>query len=119
MNINIMSKDTVLVRADETYIRNRLYFALAADHEGIDIADVSVCAVPGFDSERLHHCRVDIHLASGRAVIGDSIESDIYVAIDRAVDRASSKITSSASVSPMTGRTAQATRYTLNQPEAA
>ena len=96
MDIKIMPRDACLTLADETYIRNRLYFALAANHEEIDFAEVSLCTVPGFESEGMHHCRVDISLASGSAVIGDSIETDIYVAIDRAVDRSCAKITSNA-----------------------
>lgn len=80
--------------ADETYVRNRLYFALAANHQDIDNAKVSLCAIPGFESEGMHHCRVDVQLANGSVVIGDSIESDLYVAIDRAVDRSCARITS-------------------------
>ena len=92
MDITIMSNNAFLMPADETYIRNRLYFALAANYPDIDTAEVSLCAVPGFESERMLHCRVDISLVSGNAVFGESIESDIYVAIDRAVDRSCSKI---------------------------
>ena len=94
MDIKIMQKDLFLTLADETYIRNRLYFALAANYQDIDSAEVSLCAVPGFESEGMRHCRIDIALVSGNAVIGDSIDSDIYVAIDRAVDRSCSKLIS-------------------------
>ena len=94
MNIQIMSKDVLLTSADETYIRNRLYFALAANHQKIDIAEVSLCAIPGFESEAMQHCRVEIRLANGCTVIGDSSESNIYVAIDRAVERSCLKVTS-------------------------
>lgn len=95
MNIQIMSKDVLLSPADETYIRNRLYFALAVSHQEIDTAEVSLCAILGFESEGIQHCRVEIQLANGCAVIGDSSESNIYVAIDRAVERSCSKVTSS------------------------
>ena len=94
MNIKIQSQDESLSSADETYIRNRLYFALAANHEDVATAQVSLCAIPGFESEGMHHCRVDIALVSGSAVIGDSVGSDIYVAIDRAADRSCSQLTS-------------------------
>jgi len=95
MDIQIMSKDVLLTAADETYIRNRMYFALAADDQDIDTAEVSVCAIPGFESEGIQHCRVELRLANGCSVIGDSSETDIYVAIDRAVERCCSKVTSS------------------------
>ena len=95
MDIKIMPKDACLTPADETYIRNRLYFALASNQRDIDSADVALCAIPGFESEAMHHCRVDISLTGGSTLIGDSIDSDIYVAIDRAVDRCCSKITGS------------------------
>ncbi len=91
MDIQIMSKDVALTAADETYIRNRLYFALAVSHQEIDTAEVSLCAIPGFESEGIQHCRVKIQLANGCAVIGDSSESNIYVAIDRAIERSCSK----------------------------
>lgn len=94
MNIKIMSKDESLSQADETYIRNRLYFALAANHREVETAEVSLCAIPGFESEGMHHCRVDIALIGGSVVIGDSVESDIYVAIDRATDRSCAQLTS-------------------------
>ena len=93
MDIRIMPKGDLLTPADETYIRDRLYFALAANQPQIGSAEVYLCAIPGFESEGLHHCRVDISLEGGSTAIGDSTESDIYVAIDRAVDRSCSKIT--------------------------
>ena len=95
MDIQIMSKDALLTPADETYIRNRLYFALAACDQDIDTAMVSLCAIPGFEPEGIQHCRVEIQLASGCTVIGDSSESNIYVAIDRAVERSCLKVISS------------------------
>jgi len=95
MDIQIMSKDVSLTASDETYIRNRMYFALAANHQGIDTAEVSICAIPAFESEGIQHCRVEIRLANGCSVIGDSSESNIYVAIDRAVERSCSKVTCS------------------------
>lgn len=95
MNIQIMPKDVFLTLADKTYIRNRLYYDLAANHEDIDTAEVSLCAIPGFESESMHHCRVEIQLINGSSLIGDSTEADIYVAIDRAVDRSCARVNSS------------------------
>lgn len=95
MDIQIMSKDALLTAADETYIRNRMYFALAANHQCIGAAEVSVCAIPGFESEGIRHCRVEIQLTNGCSVIGDSSESNIYFAIDRAVERSCSKVVTS------------------------
>jgi ribosome-associated translation inhibitor RaiA len=95
MDIQITAKDVMLTPADETYICNRLYFALAANHQDLANVEVSLCAIPGFESEGIQHCRVQIQLANGCAVIGDSSESNIYVAIDRAVERSCSKVTCS------------------------
>lgn len=95
MDIHIVSRDVKLTRADVTYIRNRLYFALAANHRDLDNVEVSLCSIPGFESEGNQHCRVQIQLANGCAVISDSSESNIYVAIDRAVERSCSKVTAS------------------------
>lgn len=90
-----MSKDVSLTPADETYIRNRLYFGLTTSQQKIGTTEVSLCSIPGFESEGILHCRVEIQLANGCAVIGDSSESNIYVAIDRAIERSCSKVTSS------------------------
>lgn len=95
MDIQITQKDLSLTPADNTYINNRLYFALAANNQGISGAQVSLCAIPGFESESMHHCRVEVELTNGRSVIGDSTESDIYVAIDRAVERSCTRVNSS------------------------
>ena len=95
MNIEILPKDVLLTPADETYIRNRLYFAVAGSEQDIDTASVSLCAIPGFELEEIQHCRVEIDLLNGCTVIGDSSESDIYVAIDRAIERSCLKVTSS------------------------
>lgn len=94
MDIKIKQKDVSLTLADKTYIWNRLHFALAANHRDVDSAEVSLCPIPGFESEGMHRCRVEIQLLSGEAGVGDSSESDIYVAIDRAVERSCSKISS-------------------------
>jgi hypothetical protein len=93
MDIRIMPQDVVLSAADETYIRQRLYFGLAANHRDIDAVEVAVCAVPGVESRKMHRCRVDIGLVDGSAAIGDSMEENRYVAIDRAVDRACGDLT--------------------------
>ena len=114
MNIQIMSKDDLLTPADETYIRNRLYFALAARDQDIDAAIVSLCTIPGFESEVIKHCRVEIHLANDCTVIGDSSESDIYVAIDRAVERSCLKVSSSVEPQFTTSRQPGATTYANN-----
>ena len=101
MNIEILPKDVLLTPADETYIRNRLYFAVAGGEQDIDTATVSLCTIPGFESEEIQHCRVEIDLLNGCAVIGDSSESDIYVAIDRAIERSCRKVTST--IEPQSG----------------
>jgi ribosome-associated translation inhibitor RaiA len=95
MDIQIIPKDVSLTLADQTYIRNRLYFSLAGPNPQVDSAQVSLCAIPGFESESMHHCRVDVQLPNGRSLIGDSSESDIYVAIDRAVGRSCTRLASS------------------------
>lgn len=87
MNVNIMPNGVTLSRADETYIQNRLYYAAAGRHKKIVNADVSLCVLPGCGPENMHRCEIELHSANGSAIYGDSSESDIYVAIDRALDR--------------------------------
>ena len=93
MDIRIMPRDLLLTAADDSYIRNRLYFGLAANHRDIDTVEVSLCSAPASARGSLLRCQVDIRLTDGSAALGDSMESNLYVAIDRAVDRACSSIT--------------------------
>ena len=95
MDIKIMTKDVYLTAADKKYIGNRIYFDLAANQQNVERTEVSLCAIRGFESERLHHCRVEVRLLNGNAVIGDSNETDIFVTIDRAIERACSRVSSS------------------------
>ena len=48
MDIQIIPKDVSLTLADQTYIRNRLYFGLAGDKQQVNSAQVLLCAIPGF-----------------------------------------------------------------------
>jgi ribosome-associated translation inhibitor RaiA len=93
MEISISAKGVLLTDADETYIRNRLCFGLAANHRDVEAVEVSVCSAPGAGSAIRHRCRVDIGLVDGTAAIGDSMEDNLYVAIDQAADRACCAIT--------------------------
>ena len=93
MNISILPKGVLLTNADETYIRNRLYFGLAANHRDVESVELFVCTAPGGESASMHRGRVDIGLVDGAAAIGDSLEDNLYVAIDRAADRACCAIT--------------------------
>ena len=93
MDIRIRPQGVRLTVADETDIRNRLYFGLAANHRDVDAVEVSVRAAPGSESAGMHRCRVDIALVDGAAAIGRSMQGNLYAAIDRGVDRACSAIT--------------------------
>ena len=93
MEIIISNRNTVLSTADDTYLRNRLYFGLASNYRDIDSVEVLVNSAPGAEPEMFHRCRVDITMDDGSVVVGDSMETNLYVAMDRAVDRACSGIT--------------------------
>jgi len=93
MEIRIMPKNLSLTTADDTYLRNRLYFGLAANHRDVVSVGVSLSTSRGSESGGLHRCRVDIALVDGSSALGASMETNLYVAMDLAVDRACAGIT--------------------------
>jgi len=95
MYINILTKDVSLTHEEETAIHNKLYFALYANERSIGTVEVSICAIPCFEAECLHHCRIEIHLTNGNVIIGDCCESDINVTIDQAINRSCPKVSAS------------------------
>ena len=92
MDIRIMLKDACLSAADETYLTNRLCFGLAANHRDVDAVEVSVNTVPGVEPGTAYRCRVDISLVDGASAPGECRDANLYVAIDRAIDRACGRI---------------------------
>lgn len=87
MDIRIQANDFSLSPADEDYIRRRLYFELSRFQSEIDTVRVRLEEVPGFESEGISRILVEVGSADCGPVFGDSHESDLYVAIDRAAAR--------------------------------
>jgi putative sigma-54 modulation protein len=88
MNIEIQSHNFPLTFADDDYIRNRLIFALTANQSDIDTVQVWLADVSGIESTRLKYCLIDAKLVNGSSVISDCSDSQVYIAIHRAADRA-------------------------------
>lgn len=87
MNIEILADDMPLSGAEETYIRRRLGATLGGRRSAIDTVQAWVCDIPGFDSEAVIHCRVDVKLINGQTVIGDSCDCDFETVVQRAAAR--------------------------------
>jgi len=91
MDIRSHASHFPLSREDETYIRSRVIFALTTNQPDIGTVNVWLVDIPATTSRGSNHCRIEVTFINGQSIIGDSSASDLYVAIDRAVDRAAWK----------------------------
>ncbi len=102
MNITTHAQDCFLTPADEDYIRRRLFFALGTFQANIDTVKGSLVEIPCYESDRIKHFLVEVKLTNGSSVIGDSAESDLYIAIDRAAHQVGLNVASSVDRQPWT-----------------
>ena len=88
MKLKIISDDPHLSADDRENVSRRLRPVLATSRQAIDTVEVWLCDLPGFESEAIKHCRIEIRLANGQAMIADSCDADGEVVIERAAMRA-------------------------------
>ncbi|MDH5443999.1 MAG: HPF/RaiA family ribosome-associated protein [Gammaproteobacteria bacterium] len=89
MQIDIQARDFSLTPALQKYIRRRLGYALGNHEERIQFVRIRLLDINGPRGGNDKLCQIQVVLASLPDVIIDDIEADMYVAIDRASDRAS------------------------------
>jgi ribosomal subunit interface protein len=87
MLINIQTQGLELTEAIRDYTQKRLAYALSHGQQQIQRVQVRLIDVNGPRGGVDKRCQVDVRLKGLSSVVIEDIESDLYVAIDRAAER--------------------------------
>jgi len=89
MQIEIQARDFQLTHALRDHIQRRLDFALSTRHQHIQTIKVRLSDINGPRGGNDKRCLIQMVLPQLSDVVIEDTETDMYVAIDRAADRAS------------------------------
>ncbi|CAA6817081.1 MAG: 30S ribosomal protein S30 [uncultured Thiotrichaceae bacterium] len=87
MQINIKALGFTLTKALKEHTRNRIYAHMSRYGERIQRVNVRLDDINGPRKGEDKRCQIQVTLAGLPSVNIESIESDMYIAITRAVDR--------------------------------
>ena len=93
MNIDIQARDFELTEALASHIQRRLDFALSPRYEQIQQIQVRLSDVNGPRGGEDKCCRLHVVLPRMQDVGVEDTELDMYIAINRAIDRAGRSVT--------------------------
>jgi ribosome-associated translation inhibitor RaiA len=88
MHIDIQSRGFRLTQGLRDYTERRLRFAFGATQAGLERIAIRLTDVNGPRGGEDKRCRIQVSIRGASAVSIEDTESDLYVAIERAVDRA-------------------------------
>jgi ribosomal subunit interface protein len=88
MQIQIQARDFPLTEALGAYIERRINFVLSSRFEQIKRIEVRLSDINGPRGGIDKRCHIQITLPRLRDVVIEDTETDLYIAIDRAIDRA-------------------------------
>ncbi len=88
MQIEIQSRDFTLTEALEAYIKRRFNFVLSNRYDQIKRIRICLSDINGPRGGIDKRCRIQISLPHLKDIVIEDTESDLYIAIDRATDRA-------------------------------
>jgi len=88
MQINIQARNFSLTNALRSHIERRLDFALSTREDHIQRVVVRLSDINGPRGGQDKCCRIQVVIPNLTDVVIEDTEADIYVAIDRATDRA-------------------------------
>ena len=89
MNIDIQARGFTLTEALKDYIERRINFTLSSRFNQVNRISVRLLDINGPRGGVDMCCRIHINLPRLKDIVIEDIEHDLYVAIDRATDRAS------------------------------
>lgn len=89
MNIDIQARNFPLTHAMSGHVKRRLGFALSSRYEHIERILVRLSDINGPRGGNDKCCHIQVILPQLADVVIEDTESNLYVAIDRAADRAS------------------------------
>lgn len=88
MRIDIQARDFSLTEALRSHAERRLHFALASCSDQIQRIIMHLSDINGPRGGKDKHCHLQVILDGLPDVVIEDTETDMYVAINRAVDRA-------------------------------
>ena len=88
MNIHIQARSFALTHSLREHVERRLQFALGWADEHLRQVSVRLSDENGPRGGEDKRCRIQITFRGAPSVVIDDTEADLYVAIDRAADRA-------------------------------
>jgi len=88
MNTNIQARDFSLTDALNVHIRDRINFQFASCSDRIQCISIRLSDVNG-SSGGDKYCKVTVTLPGLEEIVVEEVQADLYVAISRAMDRAS------------------------------
>lgn len=92
MRIDIHSSKFALTESMRGHIERRVQFVLVWAHHKLPQIYFRLDDVNGPEGGMDKVCRIQIPVAGGNSVVIEEIQSDMYVAIDRAIERAGRKL---------------------------
>ena len=87
MRIDIQARGFELTEGLRQHTERRLQFALSWANHDVRAVTVRLSDINGPRGGQGKRCRIQIPMARAQAVVIEEIETDLYVAIDRAADR--------------------------------
>ena len=88
MTIDIQALDFSMTDSIERYVKDRINYLFSSRHDQIQRIDVRLSG-DGPNGGNDKHCQVRLTLPRLKEIVIDDVQSDLYVAIFRAMDRAS------------------------------
>ena len=88
MQMEIQARDFPLTKALGSYIKRRINFVLSSRYDQIQCIIVRLSDINGPRGGIDKRCQIQISLPRLADIVVEDTESDLYVAIDRATDRA-------------------------------
>ena len=95
MNIEIQALNFSLTLVQRRYVERRIDFALAANGRDIERVEVWLSDIRITEGNVLKRCLIHVQLRGKAIVVIDSTDLDLQVAIHRAADQASWKVSRS------------------------
>ena len=89
MNIDIQALDFSMTDSIERYVKERINYLFSSRHDQIQRIDVRLSGDNGPNGGNDKHCQIRLTLPRLKEIVIDDVQSDLYVAIFRAMDRAS------------------------------
>jgi ribosomal subunit interface protein len=88
MQMEIQARDFALTKALGSYVKRRVKFVLSSRYDQIQHIIVRLSDINGPRGGIDKRCQIQISLPRLADIVVEDVESDLYVAIDRATDRA-------------------------------